>query len=79
MPRFVETPIIQITDIRENKMLNNLVDKFMFDDENYVYIIAHVDSNFTTKNENAITMSPNQQMSDLMEKYSHESYRLLAM
>ena len=79
MPRFVETPIIQITDIRENKMLNNLVDKFMFDDGNYVYIIAHVDSNFTTKNENAITISPNQQMSDLMEKYSHESYRLLAM
>ena len=77
--KFVETPAIQISDIRDNKTLENLLGKFMFDDGKYVYLVAHVDADFATTSTNAITISPAQQMTDLMELYSHESYQLLAV
>lgn len=78
-PKFVETPAIQISDIRDNKTLENLLGKFMFDDGKYIYVVAHVDANFAITSPNAITISPAQQMTDLMEQYSHESYQLLAV
>jgi len=78
-PKFVETSPIQVSDIHGNKTFDNLLGKFMFDDGKYVYEVAYVGSDFTTAIPSAITISPAQQMTDLMEKYSHESYRLLAV
>ena len=78
-PKFVETPPIQISDIRGNKTFDNLLGKFLFNDGKYVYLVAHVGSDFTTTVPSAITISPAQQMTNLMEKYSNESYRLLAV
>ncbi|MBR5354704.1 MAG: hypothetical protein IK122_01080 [Alphaproteobacteria bacterium] len=78
-PKFVETPLIQISDIQNNAALNNLLNKFMFDDGKYIYLVARTDSNFTTTAPDATTVSPAQQMTDLMKKYSYESYRLLAI
>ncbi|MCR4918107.1 MAG: hypothetical protein K5912_04160 [Alphaproteobacteria bacterium] len=78
-PGFTETPFIDVSDIRNNKSFDGLLDKFVFDDGKYIYLIANVDTDFATSNPNAITISPAQQMSDLMRKYSNESYRLLAL
>ena len=77
IPKFVETPQIRISDIQHNKILNTLLNKFMFDDGENIYLVAHVGSDFTTPVPNAITISPAQQMTDLMKKYSYESYKLL--
>lgn len=78
-PKFIETPIIQISDIKDNKTLADLAEKFIFDDGDYVYLIANVPQNFTQNNPNAIVISPTQQMTALMESYSHESYHLLTI
>ena len=78
-PKFVETPLIQLTDIQDNKTLSGLADKFIFDDGKYVYLIANVGAEFNTNNPNAIVVSPTEQMTALMQEYSHESYRLLAI
>ena len=78
-PKFVETPIIEFSDVTDNKTLNSLLNNFIFNDGKYVYIIAHVEKDFTTTAANAITISPTQQMTDLMKEYSHESYGLLVI
>lgn len=78
-PKFIETPIIQISDIEKDAVLGVLSDKFVFDDGKYVYLVANVGPDFTTDNTNAITISPAKQVRDLMTEYSHESYRLLAI
>ena len=44
-----------------------------------MYLVAHVDADFATTSPNAITISPTQQMTNLMKQYSHESYQLLAV
>ena len=79
MPKFTETPPIALSDIQGNKALADLADKFIFDNGEYVYLVANVAPDFTTTNPNAIVVSPAQQMTDLMAEYSHESYRLLAI
>lgn len=79
MPKFTETPPIALSDIQGNKALADLADKFIFDNGEYVYLVANVAPDFTTNNPNAIVVSPAQQMTDLMAEYSHESYRLLAI
>lgn len=79
IPKFVETPPIQISDIKNNKALDNLLSKFIFNDDRYVYLIAHVDADFTTTAQNALTISPTQQMTNLMKQYSYKSYGLLAV
>ena len=63
-----------IDDIMDNKQLANLLDKFMFDDGKYIYLVANVDSEFATTVPNTITISPTQQMTDLMTSYSHRAY-----
>jgi len=78
-PKFTETPPIQLFDISNNKPLTDLAHKFIFDDGKYVYLIANVNTGFTTNNPNAIVVSATEQMTALMQKYSNESYRLLAI
>ena len=79
VPKFVETPLIQFSDIQNNETLNNLLSKFIFNDGKYVYLVAQVNSEFKTTATNAIIVSPKQQMADLMQQYSYESYRLLTI
>ena len=79
IPKFTETPPIQLSDIKDNKSLADLAEKFIFDDGKNVYLIANVNSGFSTNNPNAIVVSPTEQMTALMQEYSHESYRLLAI
>lgn len=79
VPKFIETPPIQIADIKNNKILDTLLDKFMFDDGKYVYMVAHVDADFTTTQPNTMTVSPAQQITNLMEQYSYKTYWLLAI
>ena len=79
MPKFTETPPVELSDIQGNKALADLADKFIFDNGEQVYLVANVATDFTTTNPNAIVVSPAQQMTDLMAEYSHESYRLLAI
>jgi len=78
-PKFVETPLIQIDDIMDNKTLGGLSDKLMFNDGKYTYLVANVNSEFTTNNPKAITVSPTQEITNLMQQYSHESYKLLSI
>ncbi len=78
-PKFAQTPPVQITDVTQNKTLENLVNNFIFDDGKYVYLVARVNGDFSINTPYAITVSPAQQMTDLMEAYSHKSYRLLAV
>lgn len=79
IPKYTETPIIQLSDIKDNKALADLAEKFVFDDGKHVYLIANVPQKFTLNNPDAIVISPTQQMTALMESYSHESYRLLSI
>lgn len=78
-PKFTETPPIQFTDIQENKTLANLLDKFMFNDGKYTYLVANIDADITPNSTTAIVVSPAQQMTDLMAEYSHTAYRLLVV
>ena len=78
-PYFIETPLVHDTDIKSDKTLGIIFDKFVFDDGRYTYIIANVGSEFKTDNTNAIIISPAQQLTDIMTQYSYESYRLLLM
>lgn len=78
-PKFIDTPIIKLSDIKDNKNLADLLDKFMFNGDKYVYLIANVPQNFKLNNPNAIIISPTKQITTLMEAYSHESYRLLTI
>ena len=76
-PKFVNTPNIQISDIQNSKIISSIFDKFVFDDGKFVYLVANVANDFSTNNPAAITVSPAQQMTDLMKQYSNESYVLL--
>ena len=78
-PKFSETPLIQISDIQNDKTFADLLDKFLFVDENFVYLIANVKPDFATDNKNAIVVSPTQEMQTMMTRYSHQSCRLLAI
>ena len=77
VPKFVETPLIQIADIQNDKTFGALFDKFVFDDGKYVYLVAYVDADFTTTQPNTLVISPAQQMQNLMEQYSYKTYGLL--
>ncbi len=78
-PKFIETPPITVSDVRNDSLFGALFDKFVLDDGKYVYLVANVDYDFTTDNKNAIVVSPVEQMTNLMTQYSHEAQRLLVI
>ena len=78
LPVFVETPYLTPENI-ESEFLNNWFKKLVIDDGNYVYSLAQVPQDIQIVNDNAKIVSVSQMLTQQIEKYSHETYRLLTI
>lgn len=62
-----------------SEFLNNWINKLIIKDENYIYSLAQVSPDIQINNENAKVVSVSKILSDKIEQYSHETYRLLGI
>ena len=76
LPTFVENDFITINDIK-SEFLTNWINKMIIYDDGYVYSAAQIPANTEINNENAIAVSPSQILTNNIQKYSNETYRLL--
>lgn len=76
LPTFVENDFITINDIK-SEFLTNWINKMIIYDDGYVYSAAQIPTNTEINNENAIAVSPSQILTNNIQKYSNETYRLL--
>ena len=63
----------------ESKFLNNWIDKLIFQDGEYTYSLAQIQTNVQINNDNAKVVSVSKILSDKIEQYSHETYNLLTI
>ena len=76
IPTFVENDFLTVNDIKSD-FLNNWINKMIVIENDYVYSVAQIPSNITITNENAIVVSPSQILTNNIQQYSNETYRLL--
>ena len=77
-PVFVQTEYLTPDNI-QLPFLKNWINKLIINDKEYVYSLAQVSPDIEINNDNARIISVSQTLSQQIEKYSHETYKLLAI
>ncbi len=75
-PTFVENDFITPENIK-SEFLSNWLNKMIIYDDGHVYSFAQIPANTDITNENAIVVSPSQILTNNIQQYSNETYRLL--
>ena len=78
LPEFTETPYITPDDIK-SEFLQNWINKLIIAKGEYVYSVAQVSTDTNITNDNVRVISVSETLTQQIEKYSHETYRLLAL
>lgn len=78
MPVFTETGYLTPDNIK-SPFLNNWTNKFIINDGEYVYSLAQIAPNTKISVDNAKIVSVSETLTQQIEKYSHETYRLLSI
>lgn len=77
-PTFNKTEYLTPDGIK-SEFLNNWLNKFIIKDSEYVYSLAQISPETVITNKNAKVVSVSDTLTKQIEKYSHETYRLLAI
>lgn len=77
-PVFAESQYTTPNNIT-SPFIKNWVNKLIFQDNDYVYSLAQISPDTKISNDNAMVVSVSQTLSNQIEKYSHTTYKLLAI
>ncbi len=77
-PAFEETEYLTPNDIKST-FLNNWVNKLIVSDGEYIYSLAQISPDIEITTDKARVVSISETLTQHIEKYSHETYRLLAI
>ena len=75
-PVFEPSKYISIINI-DSEIINNWTDKLIIHDKEYIYSISQINQGININQNNATVMAPSKILTDKIEKYSHETYKLL--
>jgi predicted exporter len=77
-PVFQESKTLSIINIK-SEFINEWIDKLIIRDGGYIYSISQIRPNLQINQNNAMIVNPSEILTNQIEKYSHETYRLLAI
>ncbi len=77
-PIFVQTEYLTPDNIK-SEFLNNWINKLIINDGEYIYSLAQVSPDIEINNDDARVISVSETLSQQIEKYSHETYKLLGI
>ena len=77
-PIFVQTEYLTPDNIK-SEFLNNWINKLIINDGEHIYSLAQVSPDIAINNDNARVISVSETLSQQIEKYSHETYKLLGI
>ena len=76
LPVFEESKTLSVINI-QSEFINDWIDKLIIRDNGYIYSVSQISPNTQINSNNALVISPSEVLTKQIEKYSHETYKLL--